>query len=104
MEAHTPGIAPPISSIPKNIKAFQKVFSTNLFTMLPVHCSGDCEIRLEDGKDIPYGSMYPMNPSKTAPLKDHIDSELAAGNTHPSTSPAGTPVIQDELIEKLYCA
>ncbi|CCO34134.1 Retrotransposable element Tf2 155 kDa protein type 2 [Rhizoctonia solani AG-1 IB] len=34
-----------------------------------------------------------MTPSKTAALKEHIDSELAAGKIHPSNSPAGTPVM-----------
>ncbi|CCO31583.1 Retrotransposable element Tf2 155 kDa protein type 1 [Rhizoctonia solani AG-1 IB] len=34
-----------------------------------------------------------MTPSETAALKEHIDSELAAGKIRPSTSPAGAPVM-----------
>ncbi|CCO34909.1 Retrotransposable element Tf2 155 kDa protein type 2 [Rhizoctonia solani AG-1 IB] len=34
-----------------------------------------------------------MTPSETAALKEHIDSELAAGKICPSTSPAGVPVM-----------
>ncbi|CCO37884.1 Retrotransposable element Tf2 155 kDa protein type 3 [Rhizoctonia solani AG-1 IB] len=93
VEARASEIAPPITSIPEEFKAFQKVFSDDFFTTLPAHCSYDCAIPLEDGKDVPYGPIYPMTPSETAALKEHIDSELAAGKIRPSTSPAGAPVM-----------
>ncbi|CCO34985.1 Retrotransposable element Tf2 155 kDa protein type 1 [Rhizoctonia solani AG-1 IB] len=93
VEARASEIAAPITSIPEEFKAFQKVFSNNFFTTLPAHCSYDCAIPLEDGKDVPYGPIYPMTPSETAALKEHIDSELAAGKICPSTSPAGAPVM-----------
>ncbi|CCO37117.1 Retrotransposable element Tf2 155 kDa protein type 2 [Rhizoctonia solani AG-1 IB] len=93
VEALASEIAPPITSIPEEFKAFQKVFSNDFFTTLPAHRSYDCAIPLEDGKDVPYGPIYPMTPSETAALKEHIDSELAAGKIRPSTSPAGTPVM-----------
>ncbi|CCO37888.1 Transposon Ty3-I Gag-Pol polyprotein AltName: Full=Gag3-Pol3 [Rhizoctonia solani AG-1 IB] len=93
VEVRASEIAPPITSIPEQFKAFQKVFSNNFFTTLPAHCSYDCAIPLEDGKDVPYGPIYPMTLSETAALKEHIDSELAAGNNYPSTSPAGAPVM-----------
>ncbi|CCO29573.1 Transposon Ty3-I Gag-Pol polyprotein AltName: Full=Gag3-Pol3 [Rhizoctonia solani AG-1 IB] len=93
VEACASEIAPPITSIPEEFKAFQKGFSNDFFTTLPTHLSHDCAIPLEDGKDVPYGPIYPMTPSETAALKEHIDSELAAGKICPSTSPAGTPVM-----------
>ncbi|CCO31695.1 Retrotransposable element Tf2 155 kDa protein type 1 [Rhizoctonia solani AG-1 IB] len=93
VEARASEIAPPITSIPEEFKAFQKVFSDDFFTTLPAHRSYDCAIPLEDGKDVPYGPIYPMTPSETAALKEHIDSELAAGKIRPSTSPAGAPVM-----------
>jgi hypothetical protein len=92
-EVRTSDITPPTTSIPEEFRAFQKVFSNNFFTTLPAHCSYDCAIPLEDGKDVPYGPIYPMTPSETAALKEHIDSELAAGKICPSTSPAGAPVM-----------
>ncbi|CCO32589.1 Retrotransposable element Tf2 155 kDa protein type 1 [Rhizoctonia solani AG-1 IB] len=93
VEARASEIAPPITSIPEEFKAFQKVFSDDFFTTLPAHRSYDCAIPLEEGKDVPYGPIYPMTPSETAALKEHIDSELAAGKIRPSTSPAGAPVM-----------
>ncbi|CCO34032.1 Retrotransposable element Tf2 155 kDa protein type 1 [Rhizoctonia solani AG-1 IB] len=86
-------IAALTTSIPEEFKAFQKVFSNNFFTTLPAHCSYDCAIPLEDEKDVPYGPIYPMTLSETAALKEHIDSELAAGKICPNTSPAGAPVM-----------
>ncbi|CCO34987.1 Retrotransposable element Tf2 155 kDa protein type 3 [Rhizoctonia solani AG-1 IB] len=91
-EAHASDIAPLSTSIPEEFKAFQKVFSNDFFTTLPARRSYDCAIPLEDGKDIPYGPIYPMTPSETTALKEHIDSELAAGKICPSTSPAGAPI------------
>ncbi|CCO34025.1 Retrotransposable element Tf2 155 kDa protein type 2 [Rhizoctonia solani AG-1 IB] len=92
-KARKSDIAPPITSIPEEFKGFQKVFSDDFFTTRPAHCFYDCAIPLEDGKDISYGPIYPMTPSETAALKEHIDSELAAGKICPSTSPAGVPVM-----------
>ncbi|CCO35894.1 Retrotransposable element Tf2 155 kDa protein type 3 [Rhizoctonia solani AG-1 IB] len=93
VEARGSEIAPPITSILEEFKAFQKVFSNNFFTTLPAPCSYDCAIPLEDGKDIPHGPIYPLTPSEIAALKEHIDSEFAAGKICPSTSPTGAPVM-----------
>ncbi|CCO33410.1 similar to pol polyprotein [Rhizoctonia solani AG-1 IB] len=84
VEALISEISPPISSNPKHLKAFQKVFSNNCLTRLAAHCSYDCAIPLEDGQDIPYSPMYPMTPSEIAGLKEHIDSELVGGKICPS--------------------
>ncbi|CCO31697.1 Retrotransposable element Tf2 155 kDa protein type 1 [Rhizoctonia solani AG-1 IB] len=93
VEACASEIAPPITSIPEEFKAFQKVFINDFFTTLPAHRSYDCAIPLGDGKDVPHGPIYPMTPSETAALKEHVDSELAAGKNRPSTSSAGAPVM-----------
>ncbi|CCO34437.1 Retrotransposable element Tf2 155 kDa protein type 1 [Rhizoctonia solani AG-1 IB] len=44
-----------------------------------------------------------MTPSETTALKEHIDSELAAGNICPSTSPAGAPVMFVKRAEGRLC-
>ncbi|CCO35895.1 Transposon Ty3-I Gag-Pol polyprotein AltName: Full=Gag3-Pol3 [Rhizoctonia solani AG-1 IB] len=93
VELRASEIATPITSICEEFKAFQKVFSDIIFTTLPALCSYVCAIPLADGKDIPYGPTYPLTPSETAALKEHIDSEFAAGKICPSTSPAGVPVM-----------
>jgi hypothetical protein len=103
VEARTSEISPPISSIPKHLKAFQKVFSNNCFTTLAADCSYDCAIPLEDGHDVPYSLMYPLTLSAIAGLKEHIDSELAEGKICPSTSPAGTPVMFAERANGRLC-
>jgi hypothetical protein len=44
VEVRASEIAHPTTSIPEELKAFQKVFSDNFFTTLPAHCSYDCAI------------------------------------------------------------
>ncbi|CCO30463.1 Transposon Ty3-I Gag-Pol polyprotein AltName: Full=Gag3-Pol3 [Rhizoctonia solani AG-1 IB] len=92
VEARASEIAPPAIGIPEKFKAFQKVFGNNFFRTLSAHRHYDCALLLEDGKDGPYGPIYPMTLSKMAALKEHIDSKLAAGKKCPSTSSTGTPV------------
>jgi hypothetical protein len=72
-------IAAPITGISEQSKAFPKSFEQHFFTTLPAHCSYDCAITLEDGKDVPHGPIYPLTLSETAVLREHIDSELGAG-------------------------
>jgi hypothetical protein len=66
VEADSSEIAPPNTSIPEEFRAFQKIFSNNFFTSMLAHCSDDCAIPVEDGKDIPYGPIYPTTLSETA--------------------------------------
>jgi hypothetical protein len=73
VEACRSEISTPITSIPEEFKAFQQAFSNKFFTMLPAHHSYDCAIPLKDGKDMPYGLVYPMTLSETAGLKEHIN-------------------------------
>ncbi|CCO29576.1 similar to pol polyprotein [Rhizoctonia solani AG-1 IB] len=62
VETGTFEISPTITSIPKEGKAFQKVFSEDFFTMLPANRSYGCAIPLAVGKE-----------------NEHIDTELEAG-------------------------
>ncbi|KAB5587616.1 Retrotransposable element Tf2 [Ceratobasidium theobromae] len=80
-------------AVPPEFQEFTQVFGEEFFTTLPPHHPYDCEIPLEEGKDIPYGPIYPMTPAESLALKEQLDSELAAGKIRPSTSPAGAPVM-----------
>ncbi|KAB5588080.1 Retrotransposable element Tf2 [Ceratobasidium theobromae] len=73
-------------AVPPEFQEFTKVFGEEFFTALPPHCPYDCEIPLEEGKDVPYGPIYPMTPLESLALKEQLDSELAAGKIRPSTS------------------
>ncbi|KAB5587857.1 Retrotransposable element Tf2 [Ceratobasidium theobromae] len=62
-------------AVPPEFQEFTQVFGEEFFTTLPPHCPYDCEIPLEEGKDVPCSPIYPMTPAE------------------PSTSPAGAPVM-----------
>ncbi|QRV97850.1 Retrotransposable element Tf2 protein [Ceratobasidium sp. AG-Ba] len=79
--------------IPPEYEQFRDVFGEQFFTALPPHRPYDCAIPLEEGKEVPWGPIYPMTPAETAVLKEHIDSELKSGKIRPSNSPAGSPVM-----------
>ncbi|QRW27791.1 Retrotransposable element Tf2 protein [Rhizoctonia solani] len=112
-EAQAGSINPEPQNLPVEFQEFQKVFSEEFFTTLPEHCPYDIAIDLEEDKQPPYGPIYSMTPAEREALKEHIDSELAAGKIVPTTSPAGAPLNaitikdtyalprQDKLIEKL---
>ncbi|QRV92840.1 Retrotransposable element Tf2 protein [Ceratobasidium sp. AG-Ba] len=84
--------APPFN-IPPEHEQFRDVFGEQFFAALPPHRPYDCAIPLEEGKEVPWGPIYPMTPAETAALKEHIDSELKSGKIRPSNSPAGAPVM-----------
>ncbi|KAF8747996.1 hypothetical protein RHS01_11133 [Rhizoctonia solani] len=86
-------INPEPQNLPVEFQEFQKVFSEEFFTTLPEHCPYDIAIDLEEDKQPPYGPIYSMSPAESEALKEHMDSELAAGMIVPTTSPAGDPVM-----------
>ncbi|QRW17972.1 Retrotransposable element Tf2 protein [Rhizoctonia solani] len=92
-EAQAGSINPEPQNLPVEFQDFQKVFSEEFFTTLPEHCPYDIAIDLEEDKQPPYGPIYSVTPAEREALKEHIDSELAAGKIVPTTSPAGAPVI-----------
>ncbi|KAF8733423.1 hypothetical protein RHS02_07371, partial [Rhizoctonia solani] len=92
-EAQAGSINPEPQNLPVEFQEFQKVFSEEFFTTLPEHCPYDIAIDLEEDKQPPYGPIYSMTPAEREALKEHIDSELAAGKIVPTTSPAGAPVM-----------
>ncbi|KAF8700604.1 Gag polymerase env polyprotein, partial [Rhizoctonia solani] len=87
----------PAQNLPVEFQEFQK----------------DIAIDLEENKQPPYGPIYSLTPAERDALKEHIDSELAAGKIVPIISPTGAPLNaitikdryalprQDKLIEKL---
>ncbi|QRW24115.1 Retrotransposable element Tf2 protein [Rhizoctonia solani] len=108
-----------MKNLPVEFQEFQKVFSEEFFTTLPEHCPYDIAIDWKR-QTASLWPIYSMTPAEREALKEHIDSELAAGKIVPTTSPAGAPVIggllpakchhnqgqicatqQDKLIEKL---
>ena len=50
-------------------------------------------IELEEGKQLPFGSIYNLEPVELETLKTYIKTNLANGFIWPSKSPAKTPIL-----------
>ncbi|QRW16914.1 Retrotransposable element Tf2 protein [Rhizoctonia solani] len=92
-EVQTGSINAEPQNLPVEFQKFHKVFSEEFFTTLPKHCPYDIAIDLEEDKQPPYGPIYSMSPAESEALKEHMDSELAAGKIVLTTSPVGDPVM-----------
>ena len=53
-------------------------------------------IKLEEGKQPPFGPIYSLGPIKLETLKTYIKTNLANSFIQPSTSPAGVPILFDK--------
>ena len=52
-------------------------------------------IKLEEGKQPPFGPIYSLGPVELETLKTYIETNLANGFIRPSKSPAGAPILFD---------
>ena len=52
-------------------------------------------IKLEEGKQPPFGPIYSLGPVELETLKTYIKTNLANGFIRPSKSPAGAPILFD---------
>jgi hypothetical protein len=60
---------------------------------LPKHQPWDCEIKLEEGKEPPFGPIYQLSEKELKILKEYIQENLAKGFIQKSESPAGFPIL-----------
>src|SRR5260370_10727472 len=59
---------------------------------LPPHHDQDIKIELEEGKVLPFRSIYSLMPVEKEALHSYITDNLAKGFIHPSTSSAASPI------------
>ena len=79
---------------------FADVFSPDLAAKLPEHTGiNDHAIKLVDGQQPPYGSIYSLGPVELETLKAYIEINLVNGFIRPSKSPAGTLILFDRKSE-----
>ena len=53
-------------------------------------------IKLQDGKQPPYGPIYSLEPVELETLKPYIETHLKTRFIQPSKSPAGAPILFDK--------
>ena len=80
--------------MPAKYSDFADVFSKESAEVLPERIGiNEHAIKLEDGKQPPYGPIYSLNLVELETLKTYIKTNLANGFIQPSKSPAGAPIL-----------
>ena len=57
-------------------------------------------IKLEEGKQPPFGPIYSLGPVKLKTLKTYIETNLANGFIRPSKFPAGAPIFFNRKLDR----
>jgi hypothetical protein len=73
--------------IPKTFQQYINVLGKELTDRLPDHKPYDHMIDLKEGKQPPWGPMYPLNETELQALWHYLKEMLELGNIHPSKSP-----------------
>ena len=82
-----------MSTLPEQYKSYQDVFEKKNVDILPQHRPYDCAIDIEDGAQVPFGSIYNLSQDELATLKGYIDENLAKGFIRYLKSPTGAPIL-----------
>ena len=81
------------SEIPDCLQRFLDVFSSSNAKKLAPHRDIDLAIKLQPGKEPPYGPIYPLSPRELEALREFLEENLAKGFIRESKSPAGAPIL-----------
>lgn len=69
------------------------VFDKEKATAVPHDGLAEHAIELTDGKQPPYGPIYPLGEEELATLRAYLEDALATGRIRYSVSPAGAPIL-----------
>jgi hypothetical protein len=79
--------------VPSEYHDLLEAFSKAGMDKLPPRCKDDHAIELEEGKEPPFGSLYPLSPAESKELKEWLEENLWRGFIRSSKSPAGAPIL-----------
>jgi hypothetical protein len=88
-----PAEVDPATIVPERFQQYVKVLGKELADKLPDHKPYDHAIDLKDGKQPPWGPIYPLNETELQALRDYLKEMLELGKIRPSKSPATAPII-----------
>jgi hypothetical protein len=83
----------PSTIVLEKFQQYVKVLGKELTDKLPDHKPYDHAIDLKDGKQLPWGPMYPLNETELQVLQDYLKEMLELGKIRLSKSPAAAPII-----------
>jgi hypothetical protein len=79
--------------VPEKFKQHNKVLGKELANKLHDHKPYNHTIDRKDGKQSPWGPMYPLNKTELQALWEYLKEMLELGKIHPSKSPAAASII-----------
>ena len=83
---------------------YNNVFSVeNVTELLELTRMNNHAIKLEKSKQIPFESIYNLEPVELKILKTYIKTSLTNGFIQPSKSPAGALILFDQKSDKSFC-
>jgi hypothetical protein len=88
-----PAEVDPTTIILEEFQQYIKVLGKELTDKLLNHKPYDDTIDLKDGKQPPWGLMYPLNETELPALQDYLTEMLELGTFRPSKSPTAAPII-----------
>ena len=80
-------------SLPPEYSEFADLFDKKSAEQLPEHQPWDHTIPLVDGKQPPFGPIYPLSEFELRSLREYLDENIRKGFIRPSSSPAGAPIL-----------
>ena len=80
--------------LPAQLISYEDVFSAhNAATLAPNRPGVDLAIELQEGKEPPFGPLYPLSRAELEELRRYLEENLRKGFIRPSKSPAGAPIL-----------
>jgi gag-polyprotein putative aspartyl protease len=89
--------------VPREFRNFKDVFSKKASERLPTRKPYDHEIKLEEGKPLPYSRVYAMAPKEREALQEYLDENLAKGYICKSKLQTASPVFFIKKKEGTLC-
>ena len=80
-------------TLPKEYSDYADVFSEEGAASLPDHARIEHAIPIEEGKQVPYGPIYPLSAAELKVLSEYLRDNIAKGWVQRSESPAGAPIL-----------
>ena len=88
------------TKVPAEYSDYSNVFSAENAAELPENTGmNEHAIKLEEGKQSPFGPIYSLGPVELETLKTYIETNLANGFIQPSKFPAGAPILFDRKLD-----
>ena len=53
----------------------------------------DLAIEIQEGREPPYGPLYPLSQAELEALREYLQDSLGKGIIRPSKSPVGAPIL-----------